>query len=77
MKATTYYEKGGSGWFASFESWSGKIRYLSQFPNFGQVSVIETHRPPEGVREFCRQARLNGLRPESQVPHRDRVTVCG
>ncbi len=77
MKATTYYERIDNGWFATFERWDGKIRFLSRFANFGQVSVTESCVPEEGVRQFCRNAVADGARPESRVPQAYHVTVQG
>jgi hypothetical protein len=77
MKATVYYEKMGDDWCAIFERWGGRIRFLSRFPNFGQVSVTESAAPEEGVQEFCRRAVMGGARPESRVPCKYRVTVQG
>ena len=78
MKATVYYESQCDGsWAACFERWDGKIRFLSRFPNFGQVSVTESIEPEEGVREYCRRAVAGGARPECRVPRKYWVTVQG
>ena len=77
MKAITYYENTGEKWIPVFECWGGRIRFLSRFSNFGQVSVTEVQIPDQGVREFCRAAVQGGARPESRVPDRDRCIVQG